>query len=286
MLYNITIAERGGLLVIYIDVLLAVNLYINYFIIRGAALILRKNISTRRCLLSAFLGALMSMVILLPDLPFWLCAIIRAVSSIILVYAAFGASEKKEIVINIMIFLLISFIYAGLMMAVWMLWAPFGMFCRNGSVYFDIPLVTIGILTAIAFALVRAVNYIIYRRKIFTAVKEISIFSQGHEVTLEGIADTGNSLFDPFSGKPAIICNIDNIIPVVPPDIVSYLQGDISTVTRLRLLPYSTIMGESLIPVFRADKIVIGNKSVDAVVGVCNRPIGAKCLFNPELISL
>lgn len=273
-------------MVVYIDILLVVNLYINYFLIRGTALLLRRNITVKRRILASFIGALMALIILLPALPFWLTSIIKAISSIVIVLAAFGKAKPPQMIINILCFLIISFIYAGLMLALWLFVAPFGMFFRNGTAYFDIPMIAVAIFTVLAYTVVRFVHYVMTRKNLSITVKEIKIINGGNEVQLEGIADTGNSLCDPFSGKPAIICNIAYISAIVPHNITAYFNNDMADIDSLRLVPYSTIMGESLIPVFFADKIIIGDKPVDAVVGVCNKPIGTQCLFNPELITL
>lgn len=273
-------------MVIYIDVLLAVNLYINYFLIRGAALLLRRGISGRRCIIAAFIGALLSLVILFPSLPFWASALIKSVGSIVIVFAAFGKAKASDMIIHILCFLLISFVYAGLMLALWTFFAPFGMFYRNGTAYFDIPIIAVALFTALTYGIIKFIHCVIGRRSLSVKVREIVIACGDIQIKLEGIADTGNTLCDPFSGKPALICDVRYIAPLVPQSITSYLNGDISNVEGLRLVPCSTIMGESLIPVFFADKIIIGDKPVDAVVGVCNKPIGTQCLFNPELISL
>ena len=51
-------------LVIYIDVLLVVNLYINYFLVRGTSLMLRRKVSPRRVILASAVGAVGSLLIL------------------------------------------------------------------------------------------------------------------------------------------------------------------------------------------------------------------------------
>ena len=49
-------------LVIYIDVLLVVNLYINYFLVRGTSLMLRRKVSPRRVILASAVGAVGSLL--------------------------------------------------------------------------------------------------------------------------------------------------------------------------------------------------------------------------------
>ena len=273
-------------MIIYIDVLIAINVYINYFLIRGASLLLRREVGLKRRLIASFVGALMALVIFLPALPFWLSALLKVLSSIFMVWITFGKAKPPDMIINTLCFLLTSFVYSGLMLVLWTFCAPYGMFYRNGTAYFDIPVIAVAIFTALAYFIIRFIHYVINRRKLSVTFREITILSKGIEVKLEGIADTGNSLCDPFTGKPAIICSIDSISSIIPDNITTYLNGKLADLEALRLVPYSTILGDSLIPVFKADKIVIGDKTVDAVVGVCTKPMGTQCLFNPDLISL
>ena len=54
---------------IYLDVLLCLNLYINYFVLRATAKLLHAKLRTGRCLLAAGVGSLFSLTILLPPMP-------------------------------------------------------------------------------------------------------------------------------------------------------------------------------------------------------------------------
>ena len=270
---------------IYVDVLLAVNLYINYFLIRGAAVLMRREISSRRCLIAAGAGAILALVILLPELPFWLSAIIKAATAVIIVLIAFGKPKLTQLIINVLCFMVISFVYAGLMLALWLFFAPFGMYYRNGTAYFDIPLTSVALFTVVGYAIVRFLRYISDRRSIGAITFEVKIVAN-HEVVLKGTADTGNSLCDPFSGKAVIICEADKIATIIPESIKRYLNGSTENVDGIRLVPCRTISGETLLPVFFAQGITIGGKPVEAAVGVCSKPIGTDCIFDPKLISL
>lgn len=273
-------------MVVYVDVLIAVNLYINYFLVRGAAILLHRDISAKRCMLAAAAGALFSLIILLPELPFFISALIRTVSSIAVTLAAFSGGKPPDVIIRTLCLLVISFVYAGLMLALWQFCAPLGMYYKNGTAYFDIPIIAIAAFTAAAYAVVKLLRYISDRRSLSSQARGIRIVSGGCTVELYGIADTGNSLCDPFSGKPAVICSAAAIEPIIPQSITAYLGGDISAIEGIRLAPCLTVSGETLIPVFFADKVIIDDKPVDAVIGVCAKPMGAQCIFNPKLISL
>ncbi len=269
---------------VYIDVLLALNLYINYFLIRGASLILHRDISTKRMLAAATIGALFSLTILLPSLPFLLTMLIKILSGICITLTAFGFRKLPDLIINMLCFLIISFMYAGLMMALWLFAAPMGMFYHNGTAYFDIPIIVVAILTATAYAVVRFMRYLSDKRSIGHKVQDIRIHHNGCEISLKAVPDTGNSLTDPFSGKPVVICDIKAIDTIIPDNIRMYLSGDISKLDGIRLAPCRTVAGNALIPIFKAEQIIINGRSADAMIGVCKHDMGTECIFNPELI--
>lgn len=271
---------------IYIDVLLAVNLYINYFLIRGTSVMLRRDTSSGRCLLAAAAGSFFSLIIMFPELPVIVTAVVKLISCAVIVVIAFGLSEKTELVINALSFAVISFVYAGLMMGLWSFAAPLGMYFRNGIAYFDIPLIAVGLFTMIAYGIIRFMRYIIDRKVMTARFEEITLRRNGIAVTLKGLADTGNSLTDPFTGAHAIICTRASITEIIPENVSEYLdKGLTPTLTGIKLIPCSTINGTTVIPVFNADEAMIHGKSVKAVIGVSNHPIeGADCLFNPGII--
>lgn len=128
-------------LVIYIDVLLVVNLYINYFLVRGTSLMLRRKVSPRRVLLASAVGAVGSLLILVPDLNPILCVLIKIALGIGITFAAFGRQNKIDFLISSLSFLVVSFIFGGAMTALWNIAAPAGIFVRNGTAYFDIPII-------------------------------------------------------------------------------------------------------------------------------------------------
>ena len=83
-------------LVIYIDVLLVVNLYINYFLVRGTSLMLRRKVSPRRVILASAVGAVGSLLILVPDLNPILCVLIKIALGIGITFAARLEAMQKQ----------------------------------------------------------------------------------------------------------------------------------------------------------------------------------------------
>lgn len=213
-------------------------------------------------------------------------ALIKLVFGSIMVVVTFGKSRIPDMLLQSLCFLLISFVYAGLMLALWHFFAPQGMICRNGAVYFDIPIILLLIFTILGYLIVRIIQLIADRRAVDVSFSSIMISYNNKTVVLKGIADTGNGVCDPFSGKPVIICSYKCIESILPDNIVSYCNGIIDENEGIRLAPCRTINGGVLLPVFTPDRIEIGDCAVNALVGVNKNEIGADCIFNPKLITL
>lgn len=270
---------------VYADVLVVLNLYINYFLVRCTAILLRRDISAKRCLLAAGIGAAASLVMLLPPLPVLASAASRIVVGLAITLAAFGRQKKADFAVSALCFLVISFTFGGLMMGLWMLAAPFGMVYDNGVCYFDIPITAVALFTIIGYAAVKVIKYFSGTRVNSAQKYAVKITANGCECTLSGFADTGNMLIDVFSGKRVVVCCLESIATLIPENVFAYLNG--KEPEGIRLVPCSTVSAEALIPVFGA-QIEINGKNADALVGVSKKALGEgiDCIFNPDIIPL
>jgi stage II sporulation protein GA (sporulation sigma-E factor processing peptidase) len=172
------------------------------------------------------------------------------------------------------------------MLALWSFCAPFGMIYSNGAAYFDIPLSAIAVLTAVAYAIVRAVRYFADKRRKCSRILAVEISRGGRTAALNGLCDTGNSLRDVFSGKPVIVCGRESISAIVPENVSGYLDGNLPE--GVRLIPCRTVADNALIPVFAADSVKVDGRRADAVIGVTDSSLGESvdCIFSPDIISM
>ncbi len=272
-------------MVVYADVLVILNLYINYFLIRSTALFLRRNISKKRCVLAALIGGSGALVMLLPELPFFVIIAEKTALGALIVFAAFGRQKPADFAVCTLFFLVVSFGFAGIMMALWRFAAPYNMVFSNGVCTFDIPLAALFAFTAAAYCVVKLIRLLSDRKIRSVGISTVKIVKDDKQVSLRGLSDTGNSLCDIFSGKPVIICAADKLANVVPQCVLDYFCG--KAAEGIRLIPCKTVTSESLIPVFRADSVTIDGKPTDAVIGVSKNSLGGDidCIFDPKIIS-
>ncbi len=280
-------------MVVYVDILIILNLYINYFLIRATAVITRRKCSRVRCVSAAFVGALGALAILLPEMPFFVVVLFKAALGALIVFIAFSKRQPvrqprqkpADFFICLLFFLVVNFTFAGVMMALWRFAAPLGMVFSNGTTYFNIPIAAIAAFTAAAYFAVRLVRLFADKRLKCDKICEVKISANGGTVTLRGLCDTGNGLCDMFTGKPIIVCDLDKIAPIAPPEVLDYFNGKLSE--SIRIVPCRTISAETLVPLFNAE-ILIDGKTADGFAGVTRNPLGddIDCVFNPKIISI
>lgn len=274
-------------MVIYADVLVVLNLYINYFLIRTSALLMRREISQKRSVLAALVGALGSLVILLPPLPFLLIFLEKAALCSLITFISFGKQRPVDFASSALFFLTVNFIFAGLMLALWTVAAPYGMFCGNGVCTFNIPLGAVMAFTIAAYCAVKLVRVLSDKRMRTSKICPVLI-TRGETLSLRGLCDTGCELCDVFSGKPIIVCEADKISAILPEEVRAYLSGEVLESTGLRLVPCNTVSSQALLPIFKAEKILINEKPIDAYIGVADACLGSDidCVFNPKILSI
>ena len=273
---------------IYLDVLIVLNIYVNYFLLRATAKFTHTPLKTIRCIISSVIGSLFSLTILLPAGNFLIPLAIKLGAAVVIVGMAFGVKDKKHTLKLILYFYIVNFIFGGVVMLLYITFKPSFMAFNNSYFYVDFSLLSLVIFTAVAYFAVTAVRRLMDRgcdtSHHYKVIHKSGVFS------MEALADTGNSLIDHFSGKPVIICPqkefsyIGDNDEQICPERAEYLYQKYG----LRFIPYSTIGNNGLIPVFSPDEIIIAdketgkNKKTEALIGI--NPKDTPAIFNPKLL--
>lgn len=283
--------------IVYIDILLILNLYVSYFLIKGSSVFLHEHIKAWRCVLGASAGALSSLVILLPELPALLNLSIKLASGLVVVLIAFGFHSIYRYLKNALVFITVNVAFAGIMLALWYFASPLGMVYKNGYAYFDISFAAITISTIAAYGLIKAVRHILDVKFGLDRIYSITVNNEGKTASFAAFPDSGNTMTDFFTGLPVIICDREacrEIIPEVADMLSGFDELDPDIIKGVRLLPYSTINGSGLMPVFRPESIVISSdtgrsdsKRVTAMIGISQKKLSqddTNAVFNPKLL--
>ena len=247
-------------MVIYADILVILNLLVDYFLLLAVAKILRKNPSVWRILAGAAIGAAASLSLFLPERPVFINTAFQIVLCAVMVLCVFGFHGIKPFLRAGGVLVLVTCGYAGLMTALWQMVRPNGMAVRNGVVYFDISpgvLLACSVGAYVAFMVVST----IFRRTYPLAEScTVTVSAEENSVTLSGLIDTGNSLEDVFSGGEVIIADHSCIRSLFG----DRAATDEAMQTRYRLIPCGTVAGGGALEGYRCDRAVVsdGKKTV------------------------
>lgn len=280
---------------IYIDVLLATNIFINYFLLLAVSKFLHLGARRWRLVLASVLGAAYSLIILIPALNPWLFLLIKLAMSATIVYAAYPVKSVKSFLRNIACFYIMNFAFAGIMLALWYFISPQGLVVKNSVVYFNISPLVLLTATVVCYFGVKVLNRIAGRPADSATFCRLTVESGGKKAELHAKVDTGNSLKEPFSGFPVAVAQYDSVKQILPAEVEQQccaVLGAGGYGSGLRMVPFHAVGGEGLLPAFQPEKVVIETQNVrieltDVYVAVCKTKISEtfEALLNPEMLS-
>lgn len=278
---------------IYLDVLIAVNLLVDYFLLYTAGQLAGAVPSRTRLCLGALLGSLCSCTILLPPLPFILNAALSGTVCAGMTAAAFGWGGWRRFLRRGLCVLLVTVCYGGLMLAIWLAAAPRGLVVNNGAVYIDIPPGLLVLSTVVCYAVVSLFSTRLRRRNLVRSKCSVTIENGGASVTLDAIIDTGNLLSEPFSGLPVIVAEQEALLSVLPAGFDSFGAGAADSPPQgIRVIPYSGVGGGGMMLAFRPTRITAAlpgcrPQPADAYIGVLSKGrVGRehRAIVNPDIL--
>lgn len=270
-------------LIVYADVLIFLNLIVNYFLLCACCKILNSNPKTIRIILSSLLGGISSLYIFLPKLNIVLETLLKIATCSLMVLICFGFKNVKNYLKSIGILFAVTTAYGGIMFALWLAFNPKGMVVNNSVVYFNISPLVLIICSVIAYILFSVFSFIFTKTSKFANKCSITVFAKDKNVRLDAIIDTGNSITDVFSNSEIIIADKTQVERL-------FTLADKST-PRYRVLPCNTISGNDVLEGFRCDSAVIINDNEKTVL---QKPIlaisktklndGYNAIINPKSI--
>ena len=281
-------------MVIYADVLLVTNLFVNYALLDCSARIMKNTASRLRILLGAAAGSVYGLVIFLPELPKIVELLSRIAVTILIVFITFGYVNVKRFLRCFFTFFAVSVGFGGIMLLLWITVAPVGMVYHNGTVYFDIDLAVLAVSVVVCFALVSAISFFVERRAPKESVATVEISFGGQSVRVNALIDTGNSLRESFSGYPVAVAERTAVRKIIPLSVSEYLNGNTSSDSEnFRLIVHTTVSGTGIMPAFQPDYVEIKtiSKSImtDKVyIAVTENNIAAGeygIILNPSLLE-
>ncbi len=259
--------------VIYADVLVAVNVIVNYLLLRATAAISGARTGRLRMFFSLAVSGAYSLIIFAENLPFAVSVLLKILMCGLIVLLAFKPLRVKAFLRCCAVFSALSFGLAGVLSALWFTFAPNSLFYKNGAVYFDVDILTLT-LSALGVYCVAGLGYKLFRRRtpdncIYTVVIE----NKEKSVQGKALLDTGNSLTESISGRPVIVCTKGFLKDILPEGFEALCDNpyltDIKPPTGFCLVPFSTVGGAGILPAYRPESVgVFYNGKMHKLTGV------------------
>lgn len=274
-------------MVVYADILVLLNLLVDYFILSVSSKFLKEKVGVVRILTAAAVGALSSLYIFLPPFPMWLEVPFRIALCLLLTLICFGFKNIKRFCRCSAVIFAVTAAYGGFMIAIWLLFKPNGMVIHNSVVYFSIS-PTILILFSVVGFFVSALLRKLLAKTSSTAEKcTVELSAEGRSVFADAIIDTGNSLEDVFGMGDVIIADRKVFYSLFGDEF-----SDADLIKRYRALPCNTISGSDILDGYRLDfaNISCGEKTVKlkkAIMAISRQPLaeGCEAIVNPDSVS-
>ena len=240
------------LLIVYVDVLVLINVLVNYFMLLAVKLISRNKTSRVRILLAAMLGGVSSLLLLLESLGA-VMTLLKLLSAVLMSMIAFGIKPFKRLLKTTLWLLLICFVFGGLTFAIYVFTETDIMLFSNGIVYFDVDITFLVVCSALAYIVITIISKFIDKKAPISNEYYIKIQSERKSVSCQGLMDTGNNLREPFSNYPVILVD-------------KYIFRDLfDEDDKLRLIPVSTVGGETLLKAHKPISVEIGDYKTNEV---------------------
>lgn len=242
--------------VIYADILITINLAVDYLLLFASARIAGAKFKRIFGLLAAFVGALYSLIILF-DLPAFVFAVTRFAASALMIFVTFGKRTFTEFLRLLFIFYICSFLFSGFMILLNSAFHADSFFAGNGIIYFEFSAVGIVLSGTAAFFVTEFLRRL-FRKGEPEGVCSVRIFYGGKSLVLKGFTDTGNDLCEPFTGTPVAVCRARSLQLILPQEMLSAEDDyDLSTRLGMKLIPCKTVSGGVLMPAFRPEKLLL-----------------------------
>jgi len=244
---------------VYLDLLLILNFFLDFILLLGVSILLKRKVKLKRIAFGAFTG-MISFLVLVISFNSMQLLIFKFLTGLLMVIVTFGIKDMKYLLNNIYYLYTLSIVLGGALYLI-----------KNNN-FINYLYVLILIPPIIIYFYIKQQRTL---KNKYSNYYNVTIYLNNIPITLTGYLDTGNSLEDPYFKRPIIIVSRN------------YLEN--YRIEKKFLVPYTTVSSNSLMECFKPDKIVINGNSYNKVlVGISEEPFcidGVSCLLNRKLLE-
>lgn len=286
---------------VYLDIIFLENLCINCIILLATALINKNAISITRILLSSLIGSAYAIIVYLSISEFFSNIILKMILSLCMVHVAYNPKNVKKLLKQLILFYLTSFTFGGVAFALLYFVKPQNILIKNGVLIGTYP-IKIALTGVILGFIIVIIAFKSYKKKLSKndMFCNITIEFDGKFKTLKAMIDTGNLLKEPLTGCPVIVAEKEELIEIIPKEILENAEKiilgkyDINLneyASKFRVIPFTSLGKENgLLLGLKIDNLHFEydeqeNNIKNVIVGIYNKKLSKTSNYN-ALIGL
>lgn len=223
---------------VYIDLIIIINFFYDFLIISSTSTLLKRNIPIKKALISALVGEL-SLITLFISFDKTLLIFLKVLLSSLMVFISFG---RKSFLENMFYFYIITIILGGISYLF-------------GGDYYVTNVIMLALVSPFIITLyIKSIRE--YNAKLNT-IHDVIIIDGINTYKFNGYLDTGNNLVDPITKLPVIMVKKDLLI----------------SSKKYFYVPYNVVNSSSILKCVKVDKVLIDNRIVSVLLGLCDKNI-------------
>ncbi len=269
--------------VIYADVLIFLNTVITFILLLTVKAFAATKAGPVRFALASFVGGVYSLIIFAPKIHFLLLLLARAAMCVSITFIAFHVRNIRMMLRCASLFLLISFLYAGIIYAFNYFFQSEFLIVNNGAAYFQMSAVSLILLSAAVYGVMFLLRRTLFRYRREDMIFDVSITFLQRDISVKALMDSGHSVRDAYTGKPVIILTAEraSALTGLQPDAELSAWANADARLCFRLLPVHALGADQFLPAFLAEKVSIHGKDTTREFGrvciaVTKDPLGKK----------
>lgn len=291
---------------IYLDIIFVENVLMNYIILFATLVVIKvKNKRQQiKLFLSSIIGSTYALIVYLGILPIYSNLVAKIILSVVMIYVAFRPLNMKQLLKQLLIFYLVSFVFGGCTFALIYFIKPENVKIHNGVFVGTYP-IKVALLAGVVAFIITEIAFKINRNKLnrhntFFCIK---IYDGEKMLKVNALLDSGNMLKEPISGMPVIIIEKETLSKLIPEEILNYIEDIIGGdekedkdgiqqyLSKIRMVPFMSIGKDNgMLVGIRVDKVKMETEDINiekenVIVGIYNNKLTKDNKYN-ALIGL
>lgn len=265
---------------VYLDIIFIENILMNFIILFATGIALKVNMKQLKLISSSTIGAIYAIITYLKILPILTNFFMKILLSIVIIYLAFTPKNVKQLLKQLLMFYLVSFIFGGCAIALLYFVKPQNVLMRGGVFVGEYP-IKIALLSGIVGFIIIQISFKFIKNKINqkNMFCKLKICMKNKTIEIKALIDSGNFLQDPISHIPVAVVEKEKLYNIFPSEILDNIEkiktgGDNQYenqiendyLSRFRVVPFSSLGKQNgLLLGIKVDKIYVINSEEEQI---------------------